>query len=151
MSNLANKYHQSLLPVIPISAALMGLADALYLTTSHYQGKAVVCSIVEGCSVVLSSPWASFFGLPVSLIGAVYYGVILLLIVWYLSNRSAAFLQILLAISTVGFIASLGFLYLQIFVLTAFCEFCLLSLVTTTIIWISVLVQTYRPGDTMIT
>lgn len=111
----------------------------------------MVCSIVEGCSVVLSSPWASFFGLPVSLIGAVYYGVILLLIVWYLSNRSAAFLQILLAISTVGFIASLGFLYLQIFVLTAFCEFCLLSLVTTTIIWISVLVQTYRPGDTMIT
>ena len=42
-----------------IAAALLsmlGLADALYLTIEHVTGQSVKCTIISGCSEVLSSP-----------------------------------------------------------------------------------------------
>src|SRR5688500_19623458 len=53
--------------------ALVGLADAIYLTVQHVTGQSVRCTIVSGCSEVLSSSYASINGIPLALIGAVAY------------------------------------------------------------------------------
>uniref|UniRef100_B8HRX1 Vitamin K epoxide reductase n=1 Tax=Cyanothece sp. (strain PCC 7425 / ATCC 29141) TaxID=395961 RepID=B8HRX1_CYAP4 len=53
--------------------ALMGASVTAYLTISHQLGKGVACPTEGGCDVVLSSPYASVFGLPLSLFGFLAY------------------------------------------------------------------------------
>ena len=46
--------------------SLLGLADALYLTVEHVTGQSVRCTIISGCSEVLSSPYAVLAGIPLA-------------------------------------------------------------------------------------
>ncbi|MBW4552473.1 MAG: vitamin K epoxide reductase family protein [Aphanocapsa sp. GSE-SYN-MK-11-07L] len=52
--------------------ALLGAVLTAYLTISHQLGKGVACP-TEGCDIVLNSPYATVFGLPLSLFGFVAY------------------------------------------------------------------------------
>lgn len=52
--------------------ALLGSVITAYLTISHQLGKGVACP-TEGCDVVLNSPYATVFGLPLSLFGFIAY------------------------------------------------------------------------------
>lgn len=134
---LAKRGHR--LSLIIIVAALVGLLDTIYLTVSHFRGGEVVCSLVEGCNLVLASSWATLLGIPTAMLGAVFYLLILIFIALIFYLRSQAALLAVVATATVGFILSLGFLYLQIFVIGAICEYCLLSLLATTVIWAATL------------
>ncbi len=106
--------------------ALVGLADASYLTVMHLTGDDVACGPGGGCSAVLSSAYASIGKIPTAGFGALAYFVAFscatLVAFGYLRARIALNLLVLLM-----FAASLGLLYLQAFVLHAFCPFCLLS------------------------
>lgn len=106
--------------------ALVGLADATFLTVAHLTGDDSVCGSALGCSAVLTSPYASLGKVPTAAFGAVAYFTVFSLAV--LGAFGYAMVGRLLAI-VVGlmFLASLYFLYLQAFVLHAFCPFCLLS------------------------
>src|SRR5882762_3131020 len=53
--------------------ALIGLADSIYLTVQHLTGQSVICTVISGCSEVLSSPYAAVRGVPLALIGALAY------------------------------------------------------------------------------
>src|ERR1043165_7603555 len=53
--------------------SLLGLTDALYLTIEHVTGQSVKCTILAGCSAVLSSPYAVLAGIPLAAIGAAAY------------------------------------------------------------------------------
>ncbi len=52
--------------LIVLGLAVIGLADAVYLTVKHYLGGSVPCSLTEGCDTVLTSNYAVFGGLPVA-------------------------------------------------------------------------------------
>ena len=56
-----------------VLVSLVGLADATYLTVQHITGESVRCTIVSGCSEVLSSSYATVQGIPLALIGAAGY------------------------------------------------------------------------------
>ena len=113
--------------------ALIGLADAIYLTIEHLTGQSVRCTVISGCSEVLSSPYATIHGYPLALLGAIAYFTVFSL------ATLAAFgyplvSRLLLLVVTLMFLATLWLLYLQAFVIHHFCQFCLLSaLVTTTL------------------
>ena len=49
--------------------SLIGVADSVYLTLEHTAGRSVRCTIVQGCSTVLSSAYASYGGIPLALGG----------------------------------------------------------------------------------
>src|SRR3989344_2671965 len=104
--------------------ALVGFADAVFLTTQHYLGKIPPCTVVSGCETVLTSPYATVFGIPDALFGAIFYLIILI--------KPSRLLALL------GFLASLILLYLQLFVIRALCLYCLISLVTSTGVFVSV-------------
>ena len=53
--------------------SLLGLADATYLTIEHVTGQSVRCTIIAGCSEVLSSKYAVVAGMPLAMIGAAAY------------------------------------------------------------------------------
>ena len=110
--------------------SLCGLADAIYLTIEHITGQSVRCTIVAGCSEVLSSSYAVVGGYPLASIGALaYFTVFSLAILALFGYRIASQLLILLVLAM--FLVSLWLIYLQAFVIHAFCQFCLLSAIIT--------------------
>lgn len=123
------------LPLLAAVVSLIGLADAIYLTIHHYTGEKVPCSVVEGCEQVLTSSYAEFAGIPLALFGAAaYFAVFSLAILAAFGNRRAWSLfgaQIVLM-----FIFTAWLVYLQWFVIEAFCQFCLLSAGTTFVLFV---------------
>src|ERR1700754_1278615 len=111
--------------------SLIGLADAIYLTVKHVTGQSVRCTIVAGCSEVLSSQYAVVRGVPLAAIGAAaYFTVFSLAILAAFGYRIAGTLLTLVVL--LMFLVSLWLIYLQAFVIHAFCQFCLLSAAVTT-------------------
>jgi uncharacterized membrane protein len=120
--------------------SLVGLGDALYLTVQDLTGQSLRCTIVSGCSEVLSSPYAHIGPVPLALLGAVaYFTVFSLAILAAFGYRLAR--PSLAALVTIMFLMTLWLLYLQAFVIHHFCQYCLLSAAVTTtltaIVWVS--------------
>lgn len=117
------------LPVAASILALIGLADAAYLTVNHYTKEPVPCSVVEGCETVLTSAYAEFAGIPIAAFGAAAYFVAFsLAILTAFGNRTT---WALFGIQSFLMAAVSAYLiYLQAFVIGAFCQFCLVSAAT---------------------
>jgi uncharacterized membrane protein len=119
--------------------SLIGLADSIYLTVEHISGRSVRCTIVSGCSEVLSSPYATVRGYPLAALGALAYFTVFSLATlaafgyWRLG-------KFLTAVVGAMFLTTLWLLYLQAFVIRHFCQFCLLSALVTTTLTILVVV-----------
>lgn len=113
--------------------ALFGLADGIYLTIEHITGRTAECVASSGCQDVLSSKYAAFGPVPLAALGALAYFTVfsaaLLAAFGYAKARSFfAF------VVTIMFGTTLWLLYLQAFVLHAFCDYCLFSAGVTTVL-----------------
>src|SRR5262245_66573171 len=53
--------------------SLVGLADSIYLTIEHLTGQSLRCTIISGCSEVLSSPYSHIGSVPLAALGAIAY------------------------------------------------------------------------------
>lgn len=106
--------------------SLGGLADSIYLTVTHLTGEDVTCVASSGCSEVLSSVYASVGPIPLGAFGALGYFVAFSLatLAAFGYARARAFLRVVVAAML---LTTLWLLYVQAFVLHAFCDFCLLS------------------------
>ncbi len=125
--------------------ALVGLADSIYLTVEHISGRSVKCTIVSGCSEVLSSPYASVRGIPLALIGATaYFTAFSLATLAAFDYKLTGTLLTVLAL--LMFLTTLWLLYLQAFVIGHFCQFCLLSAIVTTILTVLVVIARKAEG-----
>ena len=107
--------------------AVIGFADASFVALKSLQGQVVPCSILKGCDIVLQSQYSRLFGVPVALIGAIYYGIVLLLITAFLLVWKSRIMNCIVILIAVGSIMSLWFIYLQVFVIKAICLYCLVS------------------------
>ncbi|PYK39038.1 MAG: hypothetical protein DME49_05330 [Verrucomicrobia bacterium] len=117
---------QIILSAIAAVISLAGLADATYLTVAHLTGDDLVCGSPGGCSAVLGSVYASVAGIPTAAFGALAYFVAFssatLAVFGYARART-----LLMLVVMAMFGATLWLLYVQAFILHAFCPFCLLS------------------------
>ncbi|MBA2501283.1 MAG: vitamin K epoxide reductase family protein [Pyrinomonadaceae bacterium] len=106
--------------------ALAGLFDALYLTIEHLQGRSVRCTATSGCSEVLGSHYAVIGGVPLAAVGAIAYFTVFSLatLIAFGHTRLRSVFRIIVGLMC-G--TSLWLLYVQAFVLKAFCQYCLLS------------------------
>lgn len=138
-SKLPSESHKPILWLYLIAAlvSLVGLGDAIYLTVQHITGESLRCTIVSGCSEVLSSPYAQVGPFPLAAIGAAaYFTVFSLAILAAFGYRlGIPLLKIILAMM---FLTTLWLLYLQAFVIRHFCQYCLLSAAVTTILTLMV-------------
>jgi uncharacterized membrane protein len=130
------------LPLLAATVALIGLADGIYLTIHHLTGEMVPCSIVTGCEQVLTSPYAEMWGIPLAAFGtAAYFIAFSLAVLAAFGNRLMwkvfGVQVILMALFTIWLI------YLQGFVIGAFCQFCLLSAAVTLTLLIIALVSRF--------
>lgn len=118
------------------ACALAGLADALYLTWYHYDPAVRACFAFGGCEAVNGSRFAALDGVPVAVIGAAGY---LLLIATLAARRwgprglrrAAGYGAYALAAAGTAF--ALYLTAVEAFILHAYCTWCLVSaaLVTT--------------------
>ena len=130
--------------VVAALLSLIGLADALYLTVEHVTGQSVRCTIISGCSEVLSSPYAVVAGVPLAMIGAAAYFTAFSLATLAAFNYRIAG-TLLTALVTTMFLVSLWLIYLQAFVIREFCQYCLLSAaITLALLVVMVIVQKLR-------
>jgi uncharacterized membrane protein len=128
------------LPLLAAVIALVGLADASYLTYQHYTAMPVPCSITEGCEQVLTSAWADLWGLPLAMYGAAAYLVAFALAV--ISSFGNRLTWLLFGIQVTFMAVFTGWLlYLQAYVIEAFCQFCLLSAATTVTLFLIFLIS----------
>lgn len=110
---------------------IIGVLDTLYLIYHKVRGTDVACPFFpkEWCHKVQHSKQSKTFGVPNSVAGFCIYALILLG-TWLFAGFGGVLpfwpVQILVG---VGFLFSLYFLYVQAFVLRAFCTWCVLSLI----------------------
>lgn len=117
--------------------SLIGLADSSYLAALHVRGVAPTCNILKGCEQVAISPYSSFFAiLPVAFVGVAYYAILFIFTVYIWERARVRFFKYLIGLSTLGFLGSLYFFYLQVAVIRALCFYCLVSGVDTLLFWL---------------
>lgn len=138
------------LPLAAAIVALIGVADAVYLTVHHYTAEPVPCTIVAGCEQVLNSQYATLGGILTAVLGdaasgiatsgageiplaalggAAYFAAFALALLAAYGDRrmwNLFGIQVVLMTLFTGWLV-----YLQGVVIGAFCQFCLLSAATT--------------------
>lgn len=110
-----------------LALSFLGLADAGYLAIAHFQNATPRCFLASGCDIVTTSPYAVVFGVPVALVGALYYLAVFLLSVAFLDTKRPLFLKAASLLAWGGFAVSLLFIFIQLFVLHAICTYCMIS------------------------
>lgn len=121
--------------IVFIVIAGLGFADAMFLSVEHYLGVIPPCSI-GGCEKVTTSEYADIFGIPVAYTGALYYVALLVLLLLFIDFKKVIFVKGIFALTTIGFLFSLYFTFLQFFVIKAICPYCLFSALTSTALFL---------------
>ncbi len=86
-----------------------------------------ICNVEQGCSVVQNSTYAYTFGIKNSIYGVGIFSILSLAILMQIlkqSGRNEKFIKISLFIGT---LIAIYFLFLQIFVLKAYCKYCFVA------------------------
>ncbi len=119
-----------------LAIAILGFGDATYLTVEHFTGGIPPCSVINGCEKVLTSPYATIGPAPIALVGALYYLVLIVLVVLYMDTHGDLWLRTATWIATIGFAISLVLIFLQVSVLHAICLYCMGSAASTTLLFL---------------
>lgn len=106
--------------------ALLGLGEATYLTVIYFTGETAVCGESTSCFEVLGSKYAKIGSIPVAGFGALAYFSAFSFATFAAFGyaRAQKFFALLVSVM---FAATLWLLFVQAFLLHAFCRYCLFS------------------------
>ena len=117
--------------------AVIGLGDATYLTVVHYGGFTIVCSgSGNPCATVQASKYSFIIGIPVALLGAIGYVLIIGSLLWR-DREEARLATLALVVAGFGFSAYLT--YRETFTIVGhpiYCEWCVGSAIILTLLLI---------------
>lgn len=122
--------------------SVLGILDSGYLTYEHYLKVIPPCTVnrlfpfLSDCGKVLQSQYALILNTPVALIGLIYYSILFFVILFGIIFHNKILRIWILIQSTGGMIASLYFMYLQIFVIGSICIYCTTSAIISFIFFI---------------
>ncbi len=119
--------------------ALAGIFVALYLTLYKLGYIGTLVCAVGSCETVQTSKWATLLGFPVGAWGVAYYVAVFALSLAGLSaalSESRAVSQVLVGMTGFGVIFSLWLTYLELFVIHAICQWCVISAVLATALFV---------------
>lgn len=117
---------------ISLALAIAGTADAVYLTVVHYDTTALVCGL-GNCETVQTSRYAEIGGIPIAILGVLMYLAITIL--GFARFRAPARVDLLtlviFAIALAGTAYAAYLTYLEIAVIKAICQWCVVSALLT--------------------
>ena len=112
-----------------ILLAFLGLLDSVYLVWVKYTGAYALCGPIGNCESVNTSQYSEIFGIPISLLGAGAYAIMIVLLL--LENRSQIWAEfssmIVFGISLIGVLYSIYLTYIEVVVLKEICPYCVIS------------------------
>ena len=124
---------RTILYMIVAIVAVAGLADATYLTVQALTGETISCGGSPDCFRVLGSSYAKLGGIPLAMLGALAYFTAFTFATFAAFGypRAPKFLAL---IAGAMFLTTLWLLYVQAFLLHAYCRYCLFSAAITFLI-----------------
>ena len=131
--------------LVPVSLvlALLGLADAVYLTIAHYTDPKVLACSDKGainCAKVTTSAASKLAGIPVADLGAAFFlGLVILCLPMAWRTSKLWVHRIRLAAVTGGIVFVVYLLYSELFTIGAICLYCTGVHVITFLLFILVL------------
>ena len=111
---------------ILLVAAFAGTVDSTYVTLHSSQAFVIPCGFAGGCEQVLNSPYSRIFGIPVAWLGFGFYVTVAATSLFALFGFAKA-LRLSFAAAVPAFAFTVYLVWVQAFVLRAFCDYCLLS------------------------
>ena len=121
---------RNILLALAAIVALAGLADATYLTVQALTGETASCGGSPDCFLVLGSKYSRLGGIPVAIFGALAYFSAFSFATFAAFGYRRARKFIVLTVCAM-FLGTLWFLYVQAFILHAYCRYCLFSAAVT--------------------
>lgn len=110
-----------------LALSAIGFADAVFLTMKWLFGSPITCYAFNGCESVMQSVFGNLFGVPLSVLGALFYALMVVAITYYLQYRAKRALTIIVYGALFGGLFSIYLFALQAFVIDAWCFYCLIS------------------------
>jgi uncharacterized membrane protein len=129
----------SRLTALSLALAAGGIAVSAYLTVVHYRDDLLVCS-VGGCHTVQNSPYAELADVPVALLGLGMFAALALLGLLRLARpvQGERITLATFALALTGTIFTIYLTYLELFVIDAICQWCVLTALLT---WALLLIE----------
>jgi uncharacterized membrane protein len=129
----------------PIVFSFAGLLVAGYVFLKKKTSQPMVCPLNGECELVTTSKYSKFFGVPVELLGMLYYGLVFLtytanFLFPLLLNDTIFFVMIGMSIG--AFVFSVYLIFIQAFVLKKWCTWCLFSAGFSTLIFLATVLGT---------
>jgi len=124
---------------IVAALALAGIFVALYLLLYKIGIVGNLSCSIGSCETVNTSKWAVFLGAPVAAWGVGFYVVMFSLALVSLQDRYADSLgmsKLLVLVSGAGFLFSAWLTSLELFVIHAICQWCVMSAIIVTAIFV---------------
>lgn len=121
-------------------ASLVGLVVSGYLSYVKLFHAPIYCTPGLGdCATVNASQWSLLWGIPIAVLGMLSYLAVLLLI--FLGPRiefvKTFSRQAIFGISLFGFLFSMYLTYLELFIIKTMCQWCVISAISMTVIFIA--------------
>jgi uncharacterized membrane protein len=117
---------EAILYTIAALVALAGLTEATYLTVLSLTGETAVCGGSADCFHVLGSSYARVAGIPLAAFGALGYFSVFSFATFAIFGYRRARPFFMITVWAM-FAVTLWLLYVQAFILHAFCRYCLAS------------------------
>ena len=128
---------------LSVGISLVGLAVSVYLTFEHFTANATLACSIGGtidCAKVTTSAWSTFLGVPVALLGVVFFVVALGLCLPRVWRRPERWLDaVRLGWLTIGLGMALYLIWAELYRVHAICLWCTAVHVATFLLWIAVL------------
>src|SRR3990167_8415706 len=99
--------------IVILLLSFLGFWDATYLTILHYKNAFPPCTITSGCETVLTSKYATILGIPIALIGSLFYLLLIGISILLLTDFKKIFVKILSLMIFLGTLVSLILIYIQ--------------------------------------
>ena len=125
------------LTIAALIFGFLGFLDATYLTILHYKNAFPPCTVTHGCETVLTSQYAVVLGVPISLLGSLFYLLVMFFALAVLLDKRKIFAHGLFLTAFSGLFVSAVLFFIQLFEIKSFCQYCLLSEVISLAIFIA--------------
>jgi uncharacterized membrane protein len=114
-------------PLATLALSIVGLGIATYLTITHFDKVALVCSDngAINCAKVTTSPQSEILGIPVAMLGLFFFVPMIALclpVAWRSADRRVHLARLVLAVTGVGMILYL--IIAELFIIKAICLWC---------------------------
>lgn len=136
-------------PTIPqwmLLVSIAGMILSVFMWRNALVGQVIGCVSGKGCDIVLHSVYSKVFSVPIAAYGFAFYGVTALMALFRMIDDRPILRLATWKLSGISILFSLYFIYLEAYVIHAFCSWCTVSTFLTILLMVLSLVEMKKFG-----